>query len=252
MKHIPAGAISNPDADTLERLVALGQPVRMKLVLTPKDMGMQESGNVIAEVAGSDASLAPIVIACHLDSWDLAPSAFDDAAGCGIVTAAAKRVMDAGQPKRTIRLLWAGAEEVGVFGGAAYGKAHADEPHALAMESDFGADRVWKVDFQLADAALKDEIALALAPLGIERGDAHAHGGADVGAIIEAARPAVIDLQQDGTRYFDLHHTPDDTMDKVDPAQMAQNVAAWTTVLNIVANHDGAMAPEPMAASGEM
>lgn len=252
VKHIPAGAISNPDADTLERLVALGQPVRMKLVLTPKDMGMQESGNVIAEVAGSDASLAPIVIACHLDSWDLAPSAFDDAAGCGIVTAAAKRVMDAGQPKRTIRLLWAGAEEVGVFGGAAYGKAHADEPHALAMESDFGADRVWKVDFHLADAALKDEIALALAPLGIERGDAHAHGGADVGAIIEAAKPAVIDLQQDGTRYFDLHHTPDDTMDKVDPAQMAQNVAAWTTVLNIVANHDGAIAPEPMAASGEM
>ncbi len=242
--HIPAGAISNPDADTLERLVALGEPVRMKLVLTPTDLGMQESGNVIAEVPGSDPGLPPIVIACHLDSWDLAPSAFDDAAGCGIITAAAKRVREAGTPKRTIRLLWAGAEEVGGFGGEAYGKAHGNEPHALAMESDFGADRVWKVDFNLADEALKDEIALALAPLGIERGDAGAHGGTDVGGIIEAAKPAVIDLAQDGTRYFDLHHTPDDTLDKIDPDQMAQNVAAWATLLQIAANYQGAIGPE--------
>ncbi len=248
VKHIPSGAISNPDADTLERLIALGEPVRMKLVLTPKDLGMRESGNVIAEVPGADELLPPIVVACHLDSWDLAPSAFDDAAGCGIITAAAKRVMEMGQPRRTIRLLWAGAEEVGVFGGKAYGEAHKDEPHALAMESDFGADRVWRVDFNLGDADLKDRLALALAPLGIARGDTHAHGGADVGAIIEAAKPAVIDLQQDGTRYFDLHHTPDDTLDKIDPAQMAQNVAAWTTVLQIMANHDGPIGPELAAA----
>lgn len=246
VKHIPAGAISNPDADTLERLVALGEPVRMKLVLTPRDLGMQESGNVIAEVPGSDPDLAPIVVACHLDSWDLAPSAFDDAAGCGIITAAAKRVMEAGQPRRTIRLLWAGAEEVGVFGGEAYGQKYRDQPHALAMESDFGADRVWQVNFHLADAALKDKIALALAPLGIARGDAHANGGADIGAVIEATNPAVIDLQQDGTRYFDLHHSPDDTLDKVDPVQMAQNVAAWATVLSITANYDGVIAPDPM------
>ncbi|WP_420605222.1 M28 family peptidase [Novosphingopyxis sp.] len=252
VKHIPAGAISNPDADTLERLVALGRPVRMKLVLTPKDLGMRESGNVIAEVPGADPGLPPIVIACHLDSWDLSPSAIDDAAGCGIITAAAKRVMAMGQPRRTIRLLWAGAEEVGGFGGEAYGKKYGDQPHALAMESDFGADRVWKVDFNLADEALKEEMTLALAPLGIERGDASAHGGTDVDAIIAAAKPAVIDLAQDGTRYFDLHHTPDDTLDKVDPAQIAQNVAAWTTVLQIAANHDGAIvAGEESHAEGQ-
>ena len=139
----------------------------------------------------------------------------------------------------------AGAEEVGIWGGKAYGAAYKNQPHALAMESDFGADRVWRVDFKLADSAkpLADKIAAALAPLGIVRGSDPASGGADVGAIIEAQGLGIIDLQQDGTRYFDLHHTPDDTLDKVDPEQLRQNVVAWTTVLSLVANYDGELKP---------
>lgn len=132
VEPIPAGAISNPDADQLVRHWRRPQPVRMdelqplrmKLLLTPKSLGQQESGNVIAEVPGSDPAASPIVVACHLDSWDLGTGAIDDAAGCGIITAAAKHVMTAGQPRRTIRILWAGAEEVGVFGGKAYFEAH--------------------------------------------------------------------------------------------------------------------------------
>jgi hypothetical protein len=141
-------------------------------------------------------------------------------------------------------LLWAGAEEVGIWGGKAYGEAYKAQPHALAMESDFGADRVWRVDFKLPESAkpLEDKIAAALAPLGITRGKDPATGGADVGAIIAAQGLAIVDLQQDGTRYFDLHHTPDDTLDKVDPEQMRQNVIAWTTVLENVANYEGELA----------
>lgn len=237
---IPAGALSIPDAENLERMVARGKPVQLKLVLTPQNIGMQESGNVIAELPGSDPSLGMIVIACHLDSWDLGTGAIDDGAGCGIITAAAKHVMAAGQPKRTIRLLWAGAEEVGLWGGKAYGEAHKGDNHALAMESDFGADRVWRVDFNLPEntPGLADRIATALQPLAIGRGQQKAGGGADVQAIIANNNLAVIDLQQDGTRYFDLHHTPDDTLDKIDPEQLRQNVAAWSTVLSIVANDD--------------
>src|SRR3546814_15747398 len=89
----------------------------MKLLLTPRNLGTKKSGNVIAEVPGRDPAASPVIVACHLDSWDLGTGAIDDAAGCGIVAAAAKHVMDAGQPRRTIRILWAGAEEVGVFGG---------------------------------------------------------------------------------------------------------------------------------------
>ncbi|WP_373491789.1 M28 family peptidase [Parasphingorhabdus sp.] len=241
VKPIPAGALSIPDAENLERMFERGQPVQLKLVLTPQNIGEQESGNVIAELPGSDPSLGMIVIACHLDSWDLGTGAIDDASGCGIITAAAKHIMTAGQPKRTIRLLWAGAEEVGIWGGKAYGEARKGDNHALAMESDFGADRIWRVEFNLPESAkpLADRIASALQPLGIGRGQLKAGGGADIQAIIKANNLAIIDLQQDGSRYFDLHHTPDDTLDKVDPEQLRQNVAAWTTVLAIIANDDG-------------
>ncbi|MGB5725080.1 MAG: M28 family peptidase [Parasphingorhabdus sp.] len=244
IKPIPTGALSLPDADNLERMVKLarksGKPVTMKLVLTPKNIGQQESGNVIAEVVGSDPALPMILIACHLDSWDLATGAFDDAAGCGIITAAAKHIKEHGQPLRTIRLLWAGAEEVGIWGGKAYRDAHRDKKHAIAMESDFGADKIWRVEFTLPDGAkpVADQIASNLLNLGIGRSAGQAGGGADIGPIIADSNLAIIDLQQDGSRYFDLHHTPDDTLDKIDPKQLRQNVAAWTTVLSIIANSD--------------
>ena len=244
VKPIPAGAISNPDADQLVRQVEgrqfLGErwePLKMKLTLTPQNLGTKQSGNVIAEVPGRDPAASPVIIACHLDSWDLGTGAIDDAAGCGIITAAATHVMSAGQPRRTIRILWAGAEEVGVFGGKAYSDAHGKEKHAVALESDFGADRVWRIDFKLPDSAkaLSDRIAAAVMPFGVVRGKQPANGGADIGALVQAGVPA-IDLAQDGTRYFDIHHTPDDTLDKVDPAQLRQNVVVWTAVLAILAN----------------
>ena len=241
---IPAGALSIPDADNLERMVERSQKsgisVKLKLVLTPQNIGQQESGNVIAEVIGQAPSKPMLLIACHLDSWDLATGAFDDAAGCGIITAAAKNIMDQGQPLRTIRLLWAGAEEVGIWGGKAYRDAHRDEPHAIAMESDFGADKVWRVEFTMPESSksVQNEIARNLLNLGIGRSSGVAGGGADIGPIITDKNLAIIDLQQDGTRYFDLHHTPDDTLDKIDPEQLRQNVAAWTTVLSIIANSE--------------
>jgi carboxypeptidase Q len=145
---------------------------------------------------------------------------------------------------RTIRVLWAGSEELGGFGGKAYAEKHS-EPHALAMESDFGAARVWRVQFNMADKALADRIAAALSPMGIVRGSGKADGGTDVEPVIEKQKLGVVDLNQDGTHYFDLHHTPDDTLDKVDPADLAQNVAAWTEVLKIVANEAGPIAAAP-------
>jgi hypothetical protein len=243
---IPAGALSIPDAENLERMIARGKPVRMKLKLTPQNIGMQTSGNVLAEVKGSNTSLPIIVIACHLDSWDLGTGAIDDAAGCGVIGAAAKHLKSIGQPKRTVRLLWAGAEEVGIWGGRDYGAKHADEPHALAMESDFGAGKVWAVDFRLPESAsaLRTQITSALAPLGVVPRRGLAGGGADVGAIIAAQKLGIVDLQQDGTKYFDLHHTPDDTLDKIDKVELRQNVAAWVATLALLANYEGELKPE--------
>ncbi len=238
VRPIPAGAISNPDADNLERLAARTTgPLRLSLTLTPRQLGPQRSGNVLAEVPGSDPAAGIVVAGCHLDSWDLGTGAIDDAAGCAIIAAAAQRVAAMGTPRRTIRLLFAGAEEVGVWGGKDYGRVHGADNHAAALESDFGAGRVWRVNFRLPAAAspLADRIADALAPIGVGRGSDPASDGADIGPLVTAG-VNVVDLNQDGTGYFDLHHTPDDTFDKIVPAEIAQNVAAWTVTLAHLAN----------------
>ena len=240
---IPAGALSNPDAAQVARILKHGRPVWMRLVMTPRNIGTRQSGNVIAEVPGRDPSAPPILVGCHLDSWDLGTGAIDDAAGCGIVAAAAKRIMDSGRPLRTIRIVWFGAEEVGLFGGRDYQARHGKEPHYAIAESDFGADRIWKVDSSLGEARKAEALALqaALKPLGIVPGSLEKADGSDIGPLIEAGLPAV-GLNQDGTHYFDIHHTPDDTLDKVDPEALRQNVAAWTAMLAVLS---GGIEPEP-------
>ncbi|MCW3849197.1 M20/M25/M40 family metallo-hydrolase [Sphingomonas sp. LB-2] len=246
---IAAAALPLPDAEQLERVLRRGKPVRMRLLITPQFKGEGESGNVIAEVPGSDPSAGIVLIGGHLDSWDLGTGAIDDGTGVAITAAAAKRIMDSGQPRRTIRVVWFGAEEPGGFGGEAYAKAHAGERHVAAAESDFGADRVWKFDVNLPDSAkaIGDRLTAALAPLGIARGRELAGDGTDVGPMMKLG-VAAIDLAQDGTRYFDLHHTPDDTLDKIDLVQLRQNVAAWTAMLATVANAPeeiGPVTPRP-------
>ncbi|MEO0419596.1 MAG: M28 family peptidase [Pseudomonadota bacterium] len=236
---IPAGALSLADADNLERMFdrAGDRPIRMKLTLTPRLLGTTQSANVVGEIVGRDPSLPPVLLACHLDSWWNAPGAFDDGAGCGIITSVALRVAKSGQPLRTIRVLLAGAEEVGLWGSKAYSAAHIDEPIGVGLESDFGADRVWRFEtnFRESNPALHKRLADAVARFGVANSTIDASGGADIN-ISRDQGGAIIDLQQDGTRYFDLHHTPDDTLDKIDLAQLRQNVAVWTTVAGVLAN----------------
>lgn len=244
VKPTPAGALSNPDAANLERMFKRsgGKPITMKLVLTPRFLGETASGNVVGEIPGRNPSLPPVLLACHLDSWWNGTGAIDDGAGCGIIAAAARNVSVVGQPLRTIRVLFAGAEEVGLFGSVAYSKAHINEPIAVGLESDFGADRIWRFDsnFRESNPALHKKIAAAVARFGVSSGTDVATGGADIN-IVRDQKGALIDLQQDGTRYFDLHHTPDDTLDKVDPVQLRQNVAVWTQVVGILANEESAI-----------
>jgi len=245
VKPIPAGALTLPDAEQLQRILKRGRPVTMRLTLVSQT-GHGQSGNVIAEVPGRDPALSPVLVGGHLDSWDQGTGAIDDATGVAIATAAAKRIMDAGRPLRTIRIVWFGAEEFGLFGGQDYLKKHGKEPHHALAESDFGAGRIWRVNSKLgkdreAEAKLLQS---ALAPLGIVPGELDQADGSDIGPMIEAGLPAV-GLSQDGTHYFDLHHTPDDTLDKVDIEELRQNVAAWTAMLAVLA---GPVEPDPKRA----
>ena len=241
---IPAAALSVADAENLERMVKTGRPITLHLTLTPRTLPDGESGNVVAEVPGTDPAAGVVLIGGHLDSWDLGTGAIDDGAGVAITTAAAKRFLDGPRPRRTIRVVWFGAEEPGGFGGRAYAEAHKADHYVFAAESDLGADRVWRVQASVADAnkPLFDRVAAALAPLGIVKGTGPAEGGTDVGPTLRTG-VASIGLDQSALRYFDYHHTPEDTLDRIDPEQLRQNVAAWVTVLATVADAPEAMGP---------
>lgn len=237
---LPAAAISPADADLLARLVASGRSVRVNLNIEADIRENAPSGNVIAEIRGRERPEEIVILAAHLDSWDLGQGAIDDGAGVAIVSAAARLIRDLPQrPRRTIRVLLAGAEENGVHGGAAYARVHANENHIIGAESDFGAGRVWRFRSRFADQALPHARAIQrqLAPLGIILGDNAAGGGADISDLRAAGMP-VVDLSQDGLDYFDLHHTADDTLDKIDPEALRQNVAAYAVFAYLVADND--------------
>ena len=236
---LPAMSISPADADALAYLLERG-PVRVRLDIQADIRDNVESGNVIAEIRGRERPDEIVVIAAHLDSWDLGQGAIDNGAGVAIVTAAARLIRDLPRrPRRTIRIVLAGSEEIGVLGGAAYGRAHASENNIVGLESDFGAGRVWRLDTHFSESAMPYARAFerALAPLGVLPGTNEADGGADVGALRAAGVP-VVDLSQDGTDYFDHHHTADDTLYAIDPAALRQNVAAWATFVYLAADTD--------------
>ena len=245
-RPIPAAALTVPDAEQLERILARGKPVTIHLTLTPKTVGTRQSGNVVAEVPGTDPSAGIVLIGGHIDSWDLGTGAIDDGAGVAITTAAAKSILDGPRPRRTVRLVWFGAEEPGGLGGEAYAKAHGNEKHVLAAEADFGGDKVYsfRASFAQPKSALRDELAAKLGLNGVESGPGPADGGEDVGPMVRKGVP-VVDLNNDGTRYFDIHHTADDTLDKIDPAQLAQAIEAWSIMLRTVVDTTDPLAPLP-------
>jgi len=250
VRPIPAAALAIPDADLLaRRIAAAGGPVRFRLRLTARTLPDAESANVIGEVRGRERPEEIVLLGCHLDSWDLGTGAHDDASGCGTVAAAARLVAGLPErPRRTLRVVLFANEEFGLSGARAYAERHADElgRHALAVESDLGADRVWRFATRVApeDVARYARLAALLEPLGIAWHGNEAHGGADLSPL-RRARVPVADLDQVALRYFELHHTLDDTLASVDPEQLAQNVAAYATLAWWAAELPGELGAAP-------
>jgi Zn-dependent M28 family amino/carboxypeptidase len=247
---VPSFALSNPDADQIERLAALGQRVRVRLFSGASYVPDAHSQNVIAEVRGRERPDEIVLLGAHLDSWDQGTGAIDDGTGTAIIVAAAKLIHDLPQrPRRTVRVVLFGSEEVtqpvpprGAFGGHAYADTHKAElsRHVLAGESDTGTDRVYQLG--LPPGAMEGDFGKAalrvLVPLGVlPSSHPPKEAGTDVGPSIEAGVPPFT-LDQDASRYFDIHHTPDDTLDKVDRTQLDQNVAAWAALVWLAADSD--------------
>lgn len=240
---VPAGAISNPDADLLVNVLKRGKPVIFKYTLGSHWDGEYTSQNIIGEITGREKPEELVIIGGHLDSWDLATGAIDDASGCGITMAAAKLIKDSNiKPYRTIRVvLWAN-EENGLHGARAYGKAHKDKirQHIIGAESDFGASPIYQFKSNVSAQALPviAQMAELLAPIGVSYVGNNARSGADISPLLKLGM-ATMQLSQDGTNYFDLHHTPDDTMDKIVPEEIAQNTAAWIVFVALAAEYKG-------------
>ncbi|MDR9389720.1 MAG: M28 family peptidase [Wenzhouxiangella sp.] len=234
VRSLPAVAISNPDADQLERVMALGEPVSMHVEVDAEFVEAYTSQNVIAEITGSQHPEQVVAIAGHLDSWDVGTGALDDGAGIGIVTEAGRLIQALDQkPDRSIQIIFFAAEEIGLWGGRAWAENNKDNFHniQLGAESDFGAGPIYEIKAKVADEAqpVIRAIADALAPLGIEFGGWGAWGGPDFRPA-GAYGMAAVDLRQDGRNYFDYHHTENDTLDKIDPADMKHNAAAYAVL----------------------
>lgn len=238
---IPAAALSPPDAELLENLAARGKPVLVKLEMASSVNPAAPAWNISGEIRGKDKPDEVIVIGGHLDSWDPGTGAIDDAAGIAITTAAAKLATAPGKPRRTIRVVMWGSEEQG-GSSAAYAAAHKDEVGKIivAGESDGGAGRIWSLSTPQAGAGHPAMTAfqstLPKLKVAVNRTPPRS-GGADIAGLIGLGAPFV-DFNQDMSRYFDLHHSADDTLDKIDPAELSQNVAVWAAFLYTVANSD--------------
>ncbi|MFY9511840.1 MAG: M20/M25/M40 family metallo-hydrolase, partial [Rubrivivax sp.] len=247
--RIPAFAVSVPDADLLARLNARGETLRLQFTLEARSDVEATTANVIAEIPGSDLADEIVLLGAHLDSWDLGQGALDDGAGVAIVSAALGVLHKAGRrPRRTVRVVLFGNEENGFDGARAYGDRYGTAVHQMVSESDFGAGRAWRFASRVQPAALPlmEAIAAQLAPLGVERGGNDGNPGPDAGVLMRRHKWPAVGLSQDGTAYFDVHHTDNDTLDKVDPAALTQNVAAWAVVAWLAAQAPLRFGPPPL------
>jgi carboxypeptidase Q len=242
---IPAAALSNPDADLLERLGREGRPVRVRFTLGCRDRGETESANVIGEIPGRGQPKEIVLLGAHRDSWDLGEGAIDDGAGCGIIIEAARLISGATPPpRRTIRVVLFSNEENGLAGGKSYSADHEAElpRHVAALEADLGSGRPigfsWNAG--LSAEALVREIAELLEPLGAGEVQATANaGGADISRLVLAGVP-LFGVRQDASRYFDWHHSANDTFDKIEPESLDRMTAAVAAFAYVAAS-----VPEP-------
>ena len=244
---IPAGAVTAEDADLIVDLTRQG-PVKMKLVLTPQTLPDVESANVIGDIKGSEHPEQIVVVSGHLDSWDLGTGAIDDGAGVAVSMEAANLVQKLHlRPKRTIRVIAWMNEENGLAGSKQYAKDHDKEwpTHFAAMETDNGAGHPIGINIKG-----KFEIQKMLAPIlavlqesGAGGTNFTEHIGADIEPMEKAGVPAFSPIQ-DSRFYFNYHHTPADTLDKIVPKELAENSAVVAVWAYAIANSEQPLARE--------
>lgn len=235
---IPAAAVTTEDADRLQRMVKRGTTVRLRLKMEAQMLPDADSFNVVGEIRGRERPDEVVVLGGHFDSWDVGTGSTDDGGGT-VVTWEALRLMKKLnlRPRRTVRVVLWTNEENGLRGGTAYRDRYRDQlaNHVLMLESDSGVFRPTGFGFSGSAAARGriEDIATLLRGIQADR-IGPAGGGADIGPSVEAGGLPAMSLEVAGD-YFLLHHTPADTVDKIDPMDMARASGAIAVMVYVVA-----------------
>ncbi len=247
---IPAAALSVPDADLLANMLKRGKPVKIELNIDAGFTGSKTEYNVIGEITGRSKPEEVVIIGGHLDSWDLGTGAIDDGAGVAITMAAGQLIGQMQKaPKRTVRVIAFANEEQGLLGGYAYAEAMnaAVDKHQIGAESDFGAGRIYALQAGVNAETwpVIEKIGSVLAPLGIAIDKVGGGPGPDISPIAGLGMPWA-ELSQDGSDYFDYHHTANDTLDKINAKDLDQQVAAYAVFAYLAAESDVDFGPKPV------
>lgn len=237
---IPTAAIPAEDANRVQRLINRGIKVRMRLKMDARVEPDVESFNVVGEIKGSEKPDEVVLVGGHFDSWDPGMGASDDAVGCVVTWEAARLMKKLNiRPKRTVRVVLFTNEENGTRGGNGYRDAHMAEAakHVLSVESDDGVFAPSRLSFTGSDAARKimSEILSLVMPLGFPE-LTPGGGGADIGPISAAGKVPMLAYDGDATKYFTIHHTPADTVDRIDPKEVSKAAAALSAMIYVVAD----------------
>ncbi|HEY7567596.1 MAG TPA: M28 family metallopeptidase [Gemmatimonadaceae bacterium] len=239
VRRIPHAAISTEDADMLARMQARGDKIVVRLTMSAHTLPDAPSRNVVGEIVGREKPDEVVVMGGHIDSWDVGRGAMDDAGGVVVAWEAVRLMHKLGlRPRRTIRVVGWTNEENGLRGGNAYRDAHRAEldRHIAAIESDGGVFKPQGFGYTGSDAgfAIAREVGSLLDRIGagsITRGG----GGADIGPIMQLGVPG-LGLNVDGARYFWYHHSDADTVDKLDPHDVALCVATMAVMAYVLAD----------------
>lgn len=237
--RIPAAAVAAEDANRLVRLAARGRPVRMRLVLGGREEGEVESANVVGELRGRERPDEIVLLGAHIDSWDVGTGASDDAVGCIVTWEAVRLIKQLGlRPRRTIRVVLFTNEENGLRGATAYAERYraSASSHVLALESDSGVFPPAALGFSgsAAARAVMAQVGMLLAPIGLDQ-IGSGGGGADIGPIAQAGNVPTMAYLGDASKYFVIHHTPADTIERIAPEDVSRAVAAIAVVAYAVA-----------------